>query len=300
MSPFVYPRLPLGIATACISNIRTALMTEGFRAVEALAGVEHPRAAPVATGGRVVSADHIAGVRASVLQAVGEWTQRGQVSRPQAAAFDLAMGRTLHEHLEIVPSDAAHHETWSFLTLVVLPDIAVLRFPDMHVDRLTGGNRNVLRRTWIRQEVLGDLLHSASRPLGEDELVGLFERTALARNRTLIRRLASAVLDYDGATARSDWARELYKRITFSTGPRLLDALAEDELDALIRGNERPATVQRSQETAPATSPVGSRSIGPTTPARPRTDLVWPHAGDQDEGRREGRDTDTASRAKHQ
>jgi hypothetical protein len=238
MSRFVYPRLPLAIARARIDEIGAALTTGDIAAVEALAGVEHPRAAPVATGGRVVSADHIADVRAAILQTVETWVEQGRVSRPQAAAFDLALGRTLHEHLEIVPSDAAHDETWSFLTLIVLPDVAVLRFPDMHVDRLIGGRRNVLRRTWIRQEVLGDLLHATDRPLGEDELVGLFERTALARNRTLIRRLAAAVLRYDGATARSDWARELYKRVTFSTGPRLLDALTENELDALIRAEE--------------------------------------------------------------
>jgi hypothetical protein len=108
----------------------------------------------------------------------------------------------------------------------------------MHTDRLLGTPRNVLRRTWIRQEVLGDLMHSSTRPLGEDELVGLFERTALARNRALIRRLAIAVLEYEGQSGRSEWARDLYKRVTFSTGPRLLDALSDDELDALIRQND--------------------------------------------------------------
>ena len=162
----------------------------------------------------------------------------GAVPRSQAAAFDLTLGRALHEHLGIIPADAAHDETWSFLTLVVFPDVAVTRFPDMHVDRLIGTPRNVLRRTWFRQEVLGDLLHSTDRPLGEDELVGLFERSALARNRALIRRLAVAVLAYDGPVARSEWARDLYKRVTFTTGPRLLDALSDAELDAIIYGTE--------------------------------------------------------------
>jgi hypothetical protein len=216
------------------------MSVSGVSGVQALARFEHPRAAPVATGGPVAKSEHIANVREAVLEAIDPWRRLGMVPRPQVAAFDLALGGTLHERLRIIPADAAHDDTWSFLTLVVFPDVAVLRFPDMHVNRLMGAPRNVLRRTWYRQEVLGDLLYSTDRPLGEDELVGLFERSALARNRALIRRLAVAVLAYDGSAARSEWARDLYKRVTFTTGPRVLDALSDAELDAIIHGTEAP------------------------------------------------------------
>jgi hypothetical protein len=238
MSGFVYPRLSLPFAKARISEIAEAMSSGEISDVQALARTEYPRAAPVATGGRVADSGHIANVRAAALKAIEPWRWQGRVSRTQAAAFDLALGTALHEHLRIVPADAAHDETWNFLTLVVFPDVAVLRFPNMHPDRLIGTPRNVLWRTWYRQEVLGELLHSTDRPLGEDELVGLFERSAVARNRALIRRLAVAVLVYDGPTARSEWARDLYKRVTFSTGPRLLDALSDAELDAIIYGTE--------------------------------------------------------------
>ncbi len=259
MSHFVYPRLPLPYAEARISEITKAMVDGGISGVQAMARAEHPRAAPVATGGRVASSEYIASVRTAVLATIEPWRRLGTVPRPQAAAFDLTLGRTLHEHLRIIPADAAHDETWSFLTLVVFPDVAVSRFPDMHADRLIGTPRNVLRRTWFREEVLGDLLHSTDRPLGEDELVGLFERSALARNHALIRRLAVAVLAYDGPAARSEWARDLYKRVTFTTGPRLLDALSDAELDAIIYGNElalghTPAT--RNQQ---ALSPLVGR-----------------------------------------
>ena len=238
MSRLVYPRLPLPFAKARISEIAETMSSGGVSAVPALARAEHPHAAPVATGGRVANSEHIENVRAAVLKAIEPWQRKDSIPRPQAAAFDLALGHTLHEQLRIIPADAAHDETWSFLTLVVFPDVAVIRFPDMHVDRLIGTPRNILRRTWFRQEVLGDLLHSTDRPLGEDELVGLFERSALARNHALIRRLAVAVSAYDGPAARSEWARDLYKRVRFSTGPRLLDALSDAELDAIIHGTE--------------------------------------------------------------
>jgi hypothetical protein len=238
MSRFVYPRLPLPFAKARISEIAEAKARDGLSGVQELSRTEHSRAAPIATGGRVANSDQIAIVREAVFKAIEPWWQLEVVPRSQVSAFDLTLGHALHEHLGIIPADAAHDETWSFLTLVVFPDVAIIRFPDMHVDRLIGAPRNVLRRTWFRQEVLGNLLNSTDRPLGEDELVGLFERSALARNRALIRRLAVAVLAYDGPQARSEWARDLYKRVTFSTGPRLLDALSDVELDALIRGTE--------------------------------------------------------------
>jgi hypothetical protein len=241
MTRYVYPRLPLSIARARITELAEAYAAGGHKALAGLAEVGHPRATPVATGGQLATPDHIADVRQAVLTRLMRWTTQGQVTRNAAAAFDLELGQVLHQQLAIVPADAAHDGTWSFLTLIVLPDIAVLRFPDLHVDRLIGTPRNALRRTWLREEVLGDLLHGRERPLGEDEFVGLFERTALARNRPLVRRLAAAVLSYDQAAARSEWARDLYKRVTYATGPRLLDALTDEDLDALIQGHESMA-----------------------------------------------------------
>src|SRR5579863_2963043 len=132
MSWFVYPRLPLPFAKAGISEIAEAMSRGGVSAVRAMARTDHPRAAPIATGGRVADSEHIAKVRMAVLDAIDPWRQADGVPRGQAAAFDLALGRTLHEHLQVVPADAAHDEVWSFLTLVVFPDVAVMRFPDMH------------------------------------------------------------------------------------------------------------------------------------------------------------------------
>lgn len=261
MSQFIYPRLPLAFANKRVDEIKAAYAQDGLRGVQALAASEHPRAAPVATGGRVADRIRIISVSTAVSQALSPWRAQETLPSNQVAAFDLALGRVLHEQLEIVPADAAHNETWSFLALIVFPDVAVKRFPDMHRDRLVGTPRNALRRTWFREEVLGDLQRSAEHPLGEDELVGLFERTALARNHTLIRRLAMTVLAY-GGPARSAWARELYKHVTFETGPRLLDALSDDQLDAIIRIAARRASGERA--TAPSTAPARQVAEVPT------------------------------------
>jgi len=236
MSLLVYPRLSFSESQLRIGEMSAAFRFGGLSRLEELSAYQHPSAAPVATGGRIADPDRIAEVREAVISAVSSWTERGSVGRTDAATFDLTIGRALHDALQIVPSDAAHDEVWNFLTLIVFPDVAVLRFPDMHPDRMFGTKHNALRRAWLRREALGDLTDRYPRPLGEDEMVGLFERSAMARNRPLIRALAVTVMEYDGLTARSDWARDLYKVIRYATGPRALDGFTEGELAALIRG----------------------------------------------------------------
>lgn len=136
--------------------------------------------------------------------------------------------------MQIIPSDASHEGPWAFLALVVMPDLAIQRFPDRHPDRMLGGPRNVFRRTWWRHHVLGDLVSKEGvRPLGEDEMVNIFERSRMARNHALARVLAGAVLDYAGGN-RSAFTRRLTKRVRAFTGPLLLDMYSESQLQSLV------------------------------------------------------------------
>lgn len=231
----VYPRLPAEAARQLLAAIRDAA-TGGIEAVTRLAATSHPKAAPVATGGREASADDLKGLRTAVISSVGDWIQKGEVPRTQQPLFDAQLGKALYQALRIMPADAAHAGTWSFLTLVVLPDVAVTRFADLPDERGLGNKRerNVLSRAWMRWEALGDTLLAGNPLLGEDELVGLLERTAVARNRALVRALAAAVLSYTEG-ARSVYARELYKLVRRRTGPLMLDLLSVEELATLVR-----------------------------------------------------------------
>jgi hypothetical protein len=235
MTQFVYPRLPYHAAAVLVEEIAAVYRAQGLPGLAPMVSLAHNRAQPVATGGRIADADQIESVRSAVVAAVTLWQERGSVSRAGAAEFDLAIGRALHDSLRIIPGDAAHDETWNFLTLVVMPDIAVLRFPDMHPDRMFGTMRNPLRSSWVRRDTLGDLTDRYPRPLGVDEMVGLFERSEMARNRPLVRALAMAVMEYSAEGSRSDWARGVLKEIRYTTGPRALDGWTEDEIKALIR-----------------------------------------------------------------
>jgi hypothetical protein len=227
-----YPRLTRGDAGALHETLRAAYASGGVTALTERVQFDHERKVPVATG-RIATPDEIKRVRETVIAEVAEWLDEGHLTGVRRTELDARLGRALHHALEIVPADAAHEGTWSFLALVVFPDVAAVRFPDFHVDRFVGTPRNALRRTWQRFESLGDLPDPSAGGLGEDELVGLLERTQLVRNRALARALAARVMAYTG-TKRSQWARDLYKIATFQSGLRLLDAFDQDEIESFV------------------------------------------------------------------
>lgn len=234
-----YPRLSRSTATALLEEVRSEHGRGGPAALRDLVAFDHERKVPVATG-RIATSDDVRAVREAVETELADWFSKERISDAEKPMLDAALGRALHAALRIVPADAAHEGTWSFLTLVVFPDLAALRFPELHEDRFIGSLRNALRRTWQRFEVLGDLSSSSARALGEDELVGLFERSALVRNRALANALAGRVLAYEGPN-RSQWARRLYKIATFQSGVRLLDALDDSAMEAFVESLSQAA-----------------------------------------------------------
>lgn len=223
---YIYPRLSRGHALTRLAEIRevSELDPEGLAN---LIQFHHPDSAPVATGA-LVSIDRLEAIREQVSSEMQEWQNR--IVGTSSAAYDSRLGTVLHQTLNIVPGDAASEDVWNFLSLMLFPDFIYQRFPNLPDERCLGTQRNTLRRVWLRREVLGDLLTSGSPILGEDELVGLFERTAFARNRRLVCAVAEAVLRYEGKGARSGFARKLYKRVRISTGPYCWDIVNSEQI----------------------------------------------------------------------
>lgn len=224
-----YPRLSRSLALVEAARIKDAMRLGGVSSVSSRARVHHERQQPVSTG-RIATPGEIGEARSRVSDAVSSWLAAGRIT--DKAAFDRELGAALHDCLGIVPADAAHEETWNFLSTVVFPDVLVVRFPQMSDDRVIGGHRNVLRKAWIRHEILGDELLTLD--LKEDELVGLFERTALVRNRRLAHLTAHTVSEHRGPK-RDEWARKFYKLLTFQTGVRLLDSLGDEALEKVVQ-----------------------------------------------------------------
>lgn len=243
---YIYPRLDDATALSLRSDLQGMKPSEGSDVAVPL----HPAQYYAATGGTRVPEKHLQVVRETVIESTLELLNRASekpLTRSDLRALDRRTGRVLEESMGIIPSDAAHDGVWSFMTLVLLPDVALARFPDLPVPRALGRPRNVLRRVWWRQHVLGDLAdpppggaHEDVEPLGEDELVQLFERPSLASDARLVRRLATRALEHD-APDRSHFVRRLAKRVLAETAHLDTAVMNDIEIDDLISSCADPA-----------------------------------------------------------
>lgn len=227
----VYPELPRGAALALLGEIRERKGAEGQ--VSGPARFSHPRAAASPTGGHAVSEDDLRQLSERINGVIRPWIEDGPES-VGTRDFDLALGKALHEELGVSPAMASREGMWSFLTLVVFPHLLVFRFPSTKEERALGCPRNVLRRVWLREELLGEVIHRPHGGLREDEYVQILERTALARTPSVAKLVAREVLKRDSDGAREGFTRELAKEVVRQTGPLLLDALDESQLTQLV------------------------------------------------------------------
>jgi hypothetical protein len=234
-SGFVYPRLPRAAARQLVEE-RSDWSTDQLRQASA---TSHPAAAPAAAG-NVVPDQRLSRVREAVRTAL---SQADPPLPPQLGArvaeFDRTVGCELYNGMQILPGDAASEGVWSFMTLVLLPELGPWRFPDGGDKRYLGVPRNVLRRTWWRAHVLGPDLggHPDGSPyLGEDELVQIFERPTLAANPWVARAVVASIFRAapEITVARSQFVRDLTRRLLRLTPLVSLDALPEKELDDLL------------------------------------------------------------------
>lgn len=234
LGSFVYPRLPRPTALKIIDETRTWELD----ALAASSTTDHSDAAPVATGTRV-SAARLEEVRDGVRRVALDRGYPEPLGRGQGWTFDSAAGRAMYDTMDIIPADAAAEGVWSFLSLVVLPEIGPWRFPERAQNRLLGHPRNVLRRSWWRAHVLGADLDAApegQQPLGEDELVQIMERSTLAANPRVARAVRDGI--FRGServrAARSEFARDFTKRVLRLTPFVALDVLDDGQLTVLF------------------------------------------------------------------
>lgn len=171
-------------------------------------------------GGQRATESHLRDVRTSVMKAIEDAKECSSENPPSQsglrweAYFDSFVGLALHRELRMCRSEAAVAGVWSWITLVLLPDVISIRSPKTeNVNRLIGGIKNMFSTTWWPVEVLGpSLIDSASR-LSVDEVVGLFERRAgISRYNDLAIAYARAVQESSPA-GRMEGTREFAKQV---------------------------------------------------------------------------------------
>lgn len=182
--------------------------------------------------GQPVSAGRLRELHRSLSETLAEVPQSG---RNADRRFDAATGRFLVDWFATEGrSQASNPEIWPYLTMLVLPDLAVRRFgPDSsgHLprERYLSGRRNIFYRAYLRSWILGDLLEDPDLPLYEDDLVGLVDRNLSADHR-VARLIAEQVGSLGGHPNRRELVRNGLKAIQFELKVTDLSSLGDDAL----------------------------------------------------------------------
>lgn len=232
----VYPRLHDSAADELLRGYAPL----GIEAIAALAATSHPRVSWYETATSRIGEPRLRELRLAVLDIAKDEGYPTPTPR-RYAGFDQRVGPELLNRMHILPADAAHPGVWAFLSLVLLPDVAVWRWStDRHRDRFTGRqHRDTFRRLWARAYAVGE---TAARQLLEDEFTGIMERTSIAGDPRVARAVAEthlATVASGFSAPRTDLLREAMKRIRRISVvvhfPALTDAQLRDLFDEVYR-----------------------------------------------------------------
>ena len=235
--PTTYPRLPRGVAESLLDEQRKLSIDQ----LPTLVATSHAQQEWHPTIPIRVTEQELQHLRTGI---VGIATEHGYpVPRPRGghAPFDQQLAIHLYEQMGVVPAEAAAGGIWSFLALVLLPDIAAWRYPDRHRDRFIGAdlmigssNRHVFGRLWARVHILGA---EASSGLGEDNVVQFFERSTFGGDPRLARAIGETHIHTIAANRviqSQELMRDAMKRLRRLAVVVSFGALGNDQLRRLL------------------------------------------------------------------
>ena len=287
------PQLPAAAAMPLLREIASG----GAFQSESVDRLHHPQAYTMPTGGSQLQDSLLTGLRDAILAAAGE--HGFPDARPSGfLAFELKVAEILAGWapfwIDGQPSgEALRNDCWTFLTIIVLPDVAVWRWPPKEESadakawkgRMLGGSRNTFQRIYRRVMCLD---RGADHPdrwglirdLQEDDFSAILERPGLSSNRDIAICLAEEYLamkqrlSNQSADIRTAVYRQATKAIRAYGVVQPLDLLAaetrrqivhaafvrhEEEIMALkagfVPGSEETA---RPQDPSTTVEPTGS------------------------------------------
>lgn len=141
--------------------------------------------------------------------------------------------------VDINPGEAARNSVWSFIAIILLPDVVKWRFSSatgsVSAKRYLGGVRNTFQRLWWRGHVFydpekDDPYHYV-RVLSEDALVAIMERPGLSSNTRIARSLAEAIHSLESGP--EDYPYELRQEIWRNALKRIRQRLVVANLESL-------------------------------------------------------------------
>jgi Family of unknown function (DUF6339) len=235
--PITYPRLPTPSAEILVLEQQNLSAEDLTRHAE----TSHPKQEWYPTVPTRVTKPELSTLRSDVLGIARVHGFPANQPRSGHSLFDQQLAIHLYEHMGLVPAEASAGGVWSFLALVLLPDVAAWRFPNRNNKRFIGSdtmigssNRHVFGRLWARAYIFGPRLISR---LNEDNIVNIFERPTFGGNTRLAQAIGSTfvrTVDEHRVTQSQDLMRDAMKRLRRLAYLVSFSALSDDQLSDLL------------------------------------------------------------------
>jgi Family of unknown function (DUF6339) len=235
--PVTYPRLSSAVARPLFQEQKDLPIEELDRFI----GTSYPKQEWHPTIPTRVTPSELSELRSTVLDIARAHGFPQPQPRGGHTLFDRQLATYLWDHMRLVPAEAAAGGVWSFLSLVLLPDVAAWRYPDRHPVRFIGrdvmigtSNRHVFGRLWVRAYVFGpELLHR----LIEDNFEGIFGRPAFGGSARVARAIGATMvrtMDEHQVTNSQELLRDAMKRLLRLASIVQFNALDDDQLSDLL------------------------------------------------------------------
>lgn len=238
-SPTYYPRLATTEASQLLleyTDLSVGALAD--RVNVSLESVSWYPTAPIGNRVKVADLEKFRSTVVNIARTHGYPNVTGPKSGKRVA-FDRDVVDVIYDLLALLPTEAAEEPVWNFLSLVVAPDVALWRWPNLKRDplyeRIIGRPRNAFRRLWWRSYILGPQSGSVAAKLHEDEAVAILERTLIGGNSELSRVIAGThIARFAEREKRTEVLRDAMKRIRRLHAFLAFHALTFDELTTVV------------------------------------------------------------------
>lgn len=226
---FLYPRLTSAVAEQLYAD-----------AGSLSPALEHRSQIFAPVGGRRATTNDLAVLRASIHDLAGEFGYPAPLANRDIRAFDRRTASVLVSSMPMSWSEATARGVWSFLALVVLPDLTRWRFGyDRNPERWIA--TDLTRHTWARAWWQGTLFAGHLElldELTESDLNQIFERRVIGGDARLATEIARAVLDVEktGNVPRRALIRDTTARMRRRLAFVDARALSDDDVEEMCRG----------------------------------------------------------------
>jgi len=238
MSVKLYPRLD------SLTALQLHVKMEGKSIAELLemSSIDHRDAIYTQTGGANIDDASLIKMIEEIRNIAKECGYPDKKDQKMQSKFDARVAAWLLNNMEISFGEVIRKDVWSFIALVMLPDVSKWRYPGFNKERLLGGVRNVFQRLWYRaymfdlggkEETRWKLLEA----LTEDAMVAIIERPSISANQILAKNIGLSWIRISNEIGREKMEavnRTAMKYLRQTVPLICLDALSENELRRCI------------------------------------------------------------------